>query len=292
VLTDKRLLVRVDPARNAVVASIALPDSEWPENAVAYAHGSVWVTVPSPSTTEQPELDSILRIDPKTNRVVARIHVGHSPNGIAATPDAVWTANHRSDWPRGAPTATGRFEISRVDPVANSETRRITVETRNASDAGDVFCCGPSAMTFAAGALWLTDPQEEGHSGLVVRVDPATGGVVSIPFKGTKTVACGDIAGDDSAVWLTSGCNQWYLSRINPQTNQIDAQVNLGSATRDIELGFGSVWVNAFAGLIRIDPKTTKVVGRTALFSPSGLAIAHGSLWVGVGDRVVRLTPR
>jgi hypothetical protein len=297
-VTDDRRLVRVDPATNAIMATIALPDqSEWPEDNVAYGHGSVWVPVASPDTVDQPELDGLLRIDPATNKIVARIHIGQSPEGIAITQNAVWTANHRAEWVSGAPAATGKYDASRVDPSSNTETTRVLVEARPTEGASrDYWCCGPSSITAAAGGLWLTDPQSFGN-GLVIRVDPATNAVTArISFENTKAVACGQIVGDDAAIWVESSCDDTYVAHIDPQTNTIAAAIDTGNPTTGIALGFGSVWVTAagpfgVTGLNRIDPATNKVVARTKLVLPSAIATGLGSVWVGSNKNLLRITP-
>ena len=79
-ISGKKML-RIDPARNAVVARMKLP----PPEATAAGDGGVWLTYPSTNT--------VVRIDPATNHVVARIRVGLQPSGIALSPHAVWVAD-------------------------------------------------------------------------------------------------------------------------------------------------------------------------------------------------------
>ena len=305
-LSNDRRLFRIDPASNTLTATLQLPDSEWPENEISYGQGSIWVTVASPDTARQPELDSVLRLDAQTLQLIARIRVGHSPEGIAFTPGAVWIANHRSEYGANGGDVTGRFDVSRIDPASNSETGRVPVEDRPLSNG----CCGPQGMTAAAGSVWITDPQESG-SGLVLRIDPATNSVTArIPFAKTQATACGDLAGDDAALWVVSGCNGRLLVRIDPRTNQVVKQITLGAIAQDVALGFGSVWVTAngpfgnaaLSGLNRINPATSKVVAWTHLPTPQvlesgdtaplALAVGAGSIWVGGGNKVLRLTPR
>jgi streptogramin lyase len=303
VLSDDRRLIRVDPATNRVAATIALPESEWPEAVVAAGDGAVWVTVASPDTLAHPELDSLLRIDPQTNQIVARISVGRSPTGVAVTADSVWTANHRAegaDWDPNTRTRSGVYTVSRVSVASNSEVSRPVVETRpKKGDPWGYFCCGPSGMTFAAGSIWTTDP--DGGRGMLIRVDPATNAVLArISFAQSKAAVCGNMVGDDSAVWLVDGCDNPSVARIDPQTNQIAAIIYPGGdATNDLALGFGSLWVTTsgpngqLVGLNRIDPATNKIVARTKIDFAQAVAIGDGSVWVGnVHERLLRITPR
>ena len=292
VLSDNRVLSRVDPATNKVVATVSLPDSEWPEANVAVGDGSVWVTVASPSTVVQPELDSLLRIDPATNRIVATIHVGPSPIGIGVAPDSVWTANHRSEWDGQANDATGVYTVSRVSTSTDKETDRPVVEHRQKGpDRHAYWCCGPSGMTYAAGSIWVADS----GNGVVERFDPARSALVAtISLANSDAAACGNLVGDAASVWLVSSCA--YVVRIDPQTNQIAATINMGigQATQDIALGFGSVWVTTYASLTRIDPATNKIIARTPLSQARRLiATGAGSIWLGndATTNLIRMTP-
>lgn len=301
VLSDDHRLLRVDPATNRIVATVSLPDSEWPEAYVAVGDGGVWVTVASPDTIGQPELDSVLRIDPQTNQIVSRIHVGHSPEGIGVSGDAVWTANHRSEgaaWDPQHNAGAGTYTVSRVSVASNSEVARPVVETRpKGSDPHAYWCCGPQGMTFAAGSVWTTDPQDSGR-GLVMRIDPATNvATAEISFAQSKAMACGNMAGDNSSVWLVSACDNSYVARIDPQTNRIAATVDAGAPTTDLALGLGSLWVTTSGpyqavGLNRINPATNKLVGRTKISFAQAVATGAGSVWVGSGVNLLRITPR
>src|SRR3954462_1873556 len=78
-LSPTGVVLRVDPATNAVVARIEIPPSEF--GAIAIGSGSVWVT--------DFDHDTLHRIDPKTNKVVASVKVGTNPEGLLVTPGVV-----------------------------------------------------------------------------------------------------------------------------------------------------------------------------------------------------------
>ncbi len=105
------------------------------------------------------------------------------------------------------------------------------------------------------------------------------------------------MAGDESAVWVVSGCDNSYVARIDPRTNQIVATVDAGSPPADLALGFGSLSVTSPGpyqpiGLARIDPATNKIVARTKIRFAQAVATGDGSVWVGSGVKLVRITPR
>ena len=82
---NPRTVTRIDPATNAVVATIALgePDFLWGPTRLAFGHGSLWATDGMSS--------SVFRIDPEANRVTATIPLG-SP-----TQFSTGTARNRRD---------------------------------------------------------------------------------------------------------------------------------------------------------------------------------------------------
>src|SRR5207237_587958 len=93
---------------------------------------------------------SVLRIDPATNRVVARIDVGATEMaGITATSAAVWVAVY------------GAGTVVRIDPATNSVVGRIHVGGK------------PEDVVLYAGAVWV--PNE---NGTLARIDPGTNAVV------------------------------------------------------------------------------------------------------------------
>lgn len=71
------LLWRLNPETAALEATVLVGG-----DTVAVGPGSVWITDSLGGT--------ISRVDPRTNRVVATIRVGNSPNGIAVGEGYVW----------------------------------------------------------------------------------------------------------------------------------------------------------------------------------------------------------
>jgi DNA-binding beta-propeller fold protein YncE len=69
---------RIDPVTNRVVAEVAIPRGlNGTKGSVLVGRDAVWVTDPASRT--------VVRIDPRSNRVTSRHEVGGSP--LAATPD-------------------------------------------------------------------------------------------------------------------------------------------------------------------------------------------------------------
>lgn len=293
-LADGQRIVRIDPATLKVTATITNPlPVEWsPE--IAYGDGAVWLSDAIPGVGSVSPTGALVRIDPATNAVVATVPVGRSPEGIAFTAGAVWTANHRSDQPQdAAPPHT--FSVSKVDVASNTATGSVVVETR--ADTGDSwanFCCGPQGAAAGAGSVWVADAT----TNQVSRIDPVTN-VVTAQIANPGHLGCGNMAADDTSVWLTEGCDSPGLWRIDPASNSVTTTVRLPGAGGDVQIGFGSVWVStgfsSLAGsketLTRIDPQTNRIVGRTAIPGAGPLAVGDGVLWMGSGSTLLELRP-
>jgi streptogramin lyase len=129
-------LERLDPARNRVVNRWKLPLA----TGVVGAFGSVWATGG----------EGVIRIDPVTHKLVARIAVQGGAGWTAASADAVWVTT-----PKG---------IVRIDPQSNAVAA--TIALPGAPAIGDPDVVG--------GELWV--PQIRRNS--IAIVDPASNAVV------------------------------------------------------------------------------------------------------------------
>ncbi len=129
-------LVRIDPAKNSIVASIDLPPGS--ENP-AFGGGFVWVTASAKN--------ALLKVDPATNRVVKTVPVGPEPRFLTVGSGAIWTLNQ------------GDGTVSRVDLITSEVIATIT-------------CGVPGSggeITFGDGAVWATM-----FDFPITRIDPKT----------------------------------------------------------------------------------------------------------------------
>jgi streptogramin lyase len=120
--------------------------------AIAAGAGAVWASVPS--------LNTIVRINPATNMVTARIR-------LSGTPCAFLAADTRSVWAAGGHcTAT----VMRVDARTN---------TRSGKIKGAV--AAPVGLAIGFGSLWVADLGAK----MVIRVNPRSGRVIGrLPVGG------------------------------------------------------------------------------------------------------------
>lgn len=258
---------RIDPATNAVTATVqTAADQEFP-HWIAVGGGSLWVSNFTDNT--------VWRVDASSGARTATIPVAPAPEGIAVAPSGVWVATHR-----GNPTGS----VTRIDPATNVVTK--TTAVGMAQD-----CCGPQGLAASDAGVWTTVP----NLNAVVRVDPATGAVAAtIPAD----PACGTVGSGD-AMWAVSGCNVGNLYRIDPATNTLAATIKVGGVAADVAVGVGVVWVltlsldpnSATGTLVRVDPATNRVVGTMTVPDAAGIAVVGTDVFVGSGHAVWRVKP-
>jgi|1186.fasta_scaffold06740_1 YVTN family beta-propeller protein len=252
-------LMRIDPARNAVVARIPvpLPDS------LAAGEGAVWLTDPFQNT--------VSRLDPATNTVTATIRVGPRPEGIAVSPGAVWVVN--ADGPT----------LARIDPATNRVVATIRLGRKRT-------CCAEHTSVIASPrAVWVALT----NGNRIVHVDPATNRVVASAHTGYQP--CGSLAADETAVWSAGACGGDVVARIDSDTHEVTATLAELHPV-GLAVAFGSVWV-AVAGsgnIDQVDPHTARVVARLHIVGlPIRLGADFGSVWVNDDlGRVLRIDPQ
>jgi hypothetical protein len=121
--------------------------------------GSVWVA--------DDQSARVVRVSPKTNRVVARIAAGDGPASMAFGGASAWVVNHRDT------------TIDRIDVVTNMSRELARL-------SGDA----PERLVWSRGSLWVT-----GRGTDLLEVDPLDGSVrrtIEIGASGIDLVASGD----------------------------------------------------------------------------------------------------
>jgi streptogramin lyase len=238
--------------------------------------GSMWVAT---------HRDSFLyRIDPRTNRVVAKIDTGNESCGTpVAGADRIWV------------TGCDPGPTTVINPATNQVVGSIPggglvlafsggkvwlpqpYDVRTLHAAGHIHADGADVVA-GAGSVWVANADD----GTVARLDPATGRTV-------RTYHAGEVGSDenfawfyDGAVWIVTKTTAW---RIDPGTNQVTRHtVDIGDELPDTPLiAAGSLWIRTMnSDVRRFDLRTFHLVGRYP-FRPgsSGFeTVAFGSLWV------------
>jgi len=236
-------LYRIDPSTNSVVQTFAIPSHV--EGLVAHG-GWLWLSRFEPN--------EILRVDPRTGVLTARIPLGSQP-ALAADADGMWAVADRD----------GAGWVYRIDETASTATPLVALD-------------GRSGFALALdGTLWVGSTG--GHT--VTRVDLA----------GARVTAVVEVAGEPrpftaaaGAVWV--GVNRpdgGVVARIDPESATVTATVAVGRNVHSLATVGDQVWLtNRVDGTISvIDAKRSSLLATSPLGSmPGGLAAGNGSVWI------------
>lgn len=161
---DKGVIARVDPASNAVTASIAVDPSTY---YLAFGLGSLWAV----SAVHQ----SLQKVDPQSNAVVTRTALGREPGFLVAGEGAVWVQEQ------------GDGTLAKIDPETGSVSGRVKID--ETLKYGDIDAGG--------GKIWL---RTTAHQTFVV-VDPKS---LAIRGRIGGETGSGALRYTPKGVWTTS----------------------------------------------------------------------------------------
>jgi streptogramin lyase len=248
--------------------------------------------------------NAVLRIDPRTHRVVARIRVGGGDLGLAVGAGSLWALQYNASGPNGP--------LLRIDPRTNRVVARIALTMRS------------GVPVAAAGVVASHDNVWVIGAGGAYRLDPASGRfTVAVPVRvGAYIIDSASL--DGSALWLgvtdgrlirldprtgvrervlrvhvmpitVSGAllavGQYEVRRIDPDSGRALWRVPVGTIYRYNRAG-GLLWVDGsashgpFARLSALDPRTGRVVAAydTRDFQPEALAAVGPEVWVALNS--------
>jgi virginiamycin B lyase len=200
--------------------------------------------------------NSIARIDPRIDKVVATVPVGRSPcSGLGVGFGAVWVPCCRD---------------ARIDRVEVGSNRVVaSIPTTIADSEGGIGV--------GEGGVWtLADRQ-----GTLLHIDPSNNDIVARTKTAVGSVAA---AAGGGAVWVTSP-EKDLLCRIDPGRHELVAQISVGPRPRFLAVGLGAVWtLNQGDGSVsRVDPRTDQVVATIPAGIPGDggdISVGEGFVWV------------
>jgi virginiamycin B lyase len=238
-------VVRIDPAINRIVATVALSGEAC--SGLASGFGSIWV----PLCGKKPVL---VRIDATKNTMSATLPIPPAgpEGGVTASEDSVWIVSDKNG------------TLNRIDPSTNKMRQEISIPP------------GSYNPIFSDGIVWITGVA----SSVVTAVDAATGKVIESVHVGPKPrfLACGG-----GSVW-TLNQGDGTVSRVDEKSRKVTATIQVGipGAGGDIDYGAESVWPTVLGGvpLTRIDTTTNKVVRQWVGKGGDSLRLGFGSIWI------------
>jgi YVTN family beta-propeller protein len=254
----KNTVHRMDAKTNKVVATIEV--GKKPCSGLAYGFGSLWVPNCGDGTLSRVDVkeakvaatlpygpansvgglvaskdsvwmlsdagQTLLRIDPATNRAVASLLMPSASYVVVLGEDqALWVVS------------TEKSQVIRVDPATNLITDRIEVGPH------------PRFSTAGGGAIWTLNQGD----GTVSRIDVKSRKLITNIDIGAPGGG-GEIAFGEGAVWVT--LFEIPLTQIDPETNKVVKQW-FGPGGDSVRVGHGSVWLSNLReqNVWRLDPK-------------------------------------
>ncbi len=248
---------------------------------------SVWVAGAKP--------DSIERIDPSSNKVVAKIALpGEACSGLEFAFGSLWvpicgdppslvridagTNKVKSTLPFGPAAPEGGIAasadsvwlvthklgtISRIDPATEKVSLKISIPA------------GSYNPIFADGFVWITSVENNS----LIAVDAASGNVAANILVGPKPRFL--TAGGGSIWTLNQG--DGTITRVDATRKTVTATIKVGIPGQggDICFGADSVWATVFdIPLSRIDSKSNKVIRQWVGTGGDSMRIGFDSVWL------------
>ena len=292
VVRDRRSLLLV--ALGALVLAGALAGG------LALSLGGGGPTKPGTRPTITPNVDSLQRIDPRTNEPSATIRIGHDLDTVAVGAGRIWagSVDDQSVLPIDPKTDEVGDRITAIGPNAIAATAD---EVYVANTDGTLLLIDPSTLDISKNLL------NSGYRGVAVdeRATWTVGfrGLLHLNHEGTVVGRVRQIGPTASAV-ATGGGAVWVLDerlrrlwRVDPRTDRVVKKITLGFDPGGLAFGLGGVWVTNNSGdkLVEFDPATNRIVRSIPVGDgPTGVAVGEGSVWTAnyLAGTVSRVDPR
>jgi streptogramin lyase len=210
------------PIPRGVLAQIKMPLGSAPTGLTA-GFGSLWV--------EQHHGTDVVRVDPRTDKVIATVKVGHS--GCEQP-----TVGFGHVWVAPCDDST---KVSEIDPATNQVVGGFTAT---------------GATGFADGSIWA--PSYSGRK--LLRVNPRTlKTVATMPVVGMEALQAGGYIWDAN-INYNNGIYNRTIAKIDPHTNRVVAVIHtagIGDYGYMTD-AYGSLWLkgNATPTLVRVNTTT------------------------------------
>jgi hypothetical protein len=219
---------------------------------LAVGGGSLWVTTPR----------RLIRIDPVSGRVLARIGLPALAGAIAVAGHQVWVATNPIIT---SPTVARRGSLFSIDDRTNKVVGK------------PIRLLHPTGIAVAAGRLWISNGQH-GKFGRVTYINPQTRrvlGSIATPGAPESIVAAGD------SIWVGAS-DSGQVVRINPYTAKVVGRpIKTGGALLQLATAKSALWVadDYHGRLLAIDPGSGQISQRRPTPGILTIAATRTTLW-------------
>ena len=202
-------------------------------------------------------VNSAVRVDPRSGKLVASTGVGDRPTGVVIGGGSVWVLSLSDQ------------TLSVIDAVTSVVTRTPGLPGK------------PTGIGAGTDSVWITNGFGTAGqaAGAVLRVGFTTRRIdQQIPISdGAKGIAAGQ-----GGVWVTNPLSG-QVTRIDEVTGAVGAPVAVGQQPDAVTVGFDQVWVGDVIGrsIWRLDPASLRAtVAGTLPDPPTAVAAGFDRLWV------------
>lgn len=203
--------------------------------------------------------NSVSKIDPDTNTVVATIAIGDRPIGIEFDGTHLWVLDD------GLPSSLSKIDISTNTIVA-------TV------GAGYVPNNGP--MLFADSYLWLFRYWNDD----MYKINPVTALNEATIGLGADVSRCENLVFDETYIWAANDKSPGAIYKINPDTNAVIATIAVADYPYSMVFDGAHIWIvcSDYPGnVVKIDPTSNTVVATIVVGNYSSRILFDGTyIWV------------
>ena len=264
-------ITRLDPTNGRRLARIStgdvFPTWETGGGGLTAGAGSLWLAGAAAAPGEIGGVHAfLLRIDPETNAVVARVDLGTGSGAdVAVNESGVWTLSF------SVTNRSTQMLVTRVDPSSNAIVATIPLD---ASYGHYIFAVQGSIVA------QTNEVHQHTVAGTVLNIiDPATNTIEGSTPVGTYALP----AKAEDGLWALDG--QTIMS-IDPATGNVLDSWSISNTGDAIAVGVGGVWFldpSHRAAINRFDPSTGQVDISVRLdreSTPIAMAVAPGYVWV------------
>jgi virginiamycin B lyase len=191
--------------------------------------------------------------------ITARIKVPPGPAWLEMGFGSLWV------------TITNSKEVLRIDPDTNKVIATIRVGSKPQLGIG-----------IGLGSVWIADIKDKS----IKQIDPQTNQVIHTFAVKLPKETEGSIGVGEGSLWMLTnegGTDSETLSRIDPISGEVSADIQVNAGSHAALVAFGSVWVSSTAAgsVLRVDARNNAVVAEIPVHGdPRFLAADEGAVWV------------
>ncbi|HEY1760384.1 MAG TPA: hypothetical protein VGG72_33725 [Bryobacteraceae bacterium] len=258
----------VAPAAGIKTPGVQIPVASLKSEAEIPVDGPAWMALTDSIMIESKTKDTLIRIDPKTNKALDPVAAVKKPcSGTITAFGSMWVPDCET------------HTVARMDPKTYKVSKVLNIGAGNVN----------MGLAATADSVWMMTDNKVTLS----RIDPIQNQVV-----GEIRIAadCDQMMFTQASLWVNCPAES-KIYRINPETNLVEKRIDVSAGPRQFIFALNSIWVlcDKEGKIDRIDPMTNKVTKSIELKVPNAggsIAFGEGYIWVTqTGFPITRIDP-